>query len=325
MNKINVKCPFCGHLFTTENINESICEKCNKTFSTDKGAKFYNSVIQVERKKAVEAKGEAYLKVDRILDEINYYLDNEDFLKAEELCLEALSLTEVDFRVYMAMVYAKTENFQNLEDTSHTHFLKKAISIATEEQKASLKAEYQEYYQKQKMSTEEFEEYKTQEQEHLKSSLESILKDGIPRHYAREKNAKIYGILSIIFTILSTVSLIISIITENSILFLITAVLSITFLVCILSFISNKEKVTSYNVALDLFDSYETFNLSLDANIKILKQYINYGVSYLNNASELSLSPLLTSVITMLLEEDEKNAEKFIENTKNARKYVKNG
>jgi hypothetical protein len=199
MSKINVKCPHCGHLFTTENISESVCEKCNNSFPTDKGAKFYNSVIQVERKKIVEAKGETYLKVDRLLDEINYYLDNEDFSKAQELTLEALSLTEVDFRVYMAMVYAKTENFQKLDDTSHTPYLKKAINIATDEQKATLKSEYQEYYQKQKMSSEEFEEYKSQEQEHLKSSLESILKDGIPRHYAREKSVKVYKILTIIF------------------------------------------------------------------------------------------------------------------------------
>ena len=96
-------------------------------------------------------------------------------------------------------------------------------------------------------------------------------------------------------------------------------------MVCILSYTSNKERVASYNVALDLFDSYETFNLSVDANIKILKQYVNYGVSYLNNSSELSLTPLLSSVIEMLYEEDEVNAEKFINNTKNASKYVKKG
>jgi hypothetical protein len=223
----------------------------------------------------------------------------------------------------MAMVYAKTENFQNLEDTSHTPYLKKAISIASDEQKATLKLEYQEYYQKQRMTSEEFEEYKSQEQEHLKSSLESILKDGIPRHYAREKSVKIYGILTIIFAVLSAVALTVSIITENSIIFIATSVLAVAFLFCILSYTSNKERVASYNVALDLFDSYETFNLSVDANIKILKQYINYGVSYLNNSSELSLTPLLSSVIEMLYEEDEINAQKFIENTKNAKKYIK--
>ena len=168
-------------------------------------------------------------------------------------------------------------------------------------------------------------ELNKQEQEHLKSSLESILKDGIPRHYAREKSVKIYGILTIIFAVLSAVALTVSIITENSIIFVATSVLAVAFLVCILSYTSNKERVTSYNVALDLFDSYETFNLSVDANIKILKQYINYGVSYLNNSSELSLTPLLSSVIDMLYEEDEVNAEKFINNTKNASKYVKKG
>lgn len=323
MNKVNVKCPFCGHLFTTEYKAESVCEKCEKSFSTDKGAKFYNSVIQIERKKTIEAKGENYLKVDRLLDEINYYLDKEDFSKAEELTLKALTLTEVDFRVYMAMVYAKTENFQNLQDTSHTSYLKKAISIATDEQKASLKAEYQDYYQKQRMSNEEFAEYKTQKQEHLKSSLEAILKDGIPRHYEKEKNMKIYGILSIVFVLLSAILLTLSLLLENSILIIATSVILLAFLVCILSYTSNKEKVSSYNVALDLFDYYDNFTLSVDSNIKILNQFVNYGVSYLNNSSELSLIPLLSSVINMLLNEDEENAKKFIQNNKKANKYLK--
>lgn len=323
MNKINVKCPHCGHLFTTENTADSVCEKCAKTFPTDKGAKFYNSVIQVERKKAVEAKGEAYLKVDRLLDEINYYLDNEDYSKAEELTLEALKYTEVDFRVYMAMVYAKTENFQKFDDVSHIPYLKKAIAIASEEQKDSLKLEYQNFYQKQRMTDEEIEDYKTQEAEHLKNSLEKILKDGIPRHYAREKNVKVYGILTLIFTAISIALLTLSLIIENSIIFSITAIFAIGFLVCLLSFISNKEKVNSYNVALDLYDNYPKFNLSLNANIKILKQFINYAVSYINNSSELSLSPLLTSVLEYLYNEDKENTEKFIQKTKNANKYLK--
>ncbi len=324
MNKINVKCPHCGHLFTTENNENSVCEKCAKPFPTDKGAKFYNSVIQVERKKAVEAKGEAYLQVDRLLDEINYYLDNEDYLKAEELSLKALSLTEVDFRVYMAMIYAKTENFQNLEDKSHTPYLKKAISIATDEQKASLKAEYQDYYQKQSMTKEEFEDYKIQESEHLKNTLEKVLKDGIPRHYAREKSVKFYGVLTIIFSVLSIALITLSLILENSIVFMITSVLAIAMLFCLLSYTTNKEKVNSYNVALDLYDNYSKFNLKIDANIKILKQFINYGVSYLNNSSELSLIPLLSSVLELLYNVDKETTEKFIMNTKNAKKYLKN-
>lgn len=323
MNKINVKCPHCGHLFTTENTANSICEKCGKTFLTDRGAKFYNSAIQVERKKAVEAKGEAYLKVDRLLDEINYYLDNEDYAKAEELTLEALKYTEVDFRVYMAMVYAKTENFQKLDDKSHLPYLKKAITIASDEQKESLKAEYQDYYQKQNMSTEEFEDYKTQETEHLKQSLESVLKDGIPRHYAREKAVKVFKVLTILSAVISVALLVFSLILENSILFYATSIVAVGFLVCLLSFISNRDKVNSYNVALDLYDSYSKFNLSLDANVKILKQFINYAVSYINNSSELSLSPLLSSVLELLYNEDKETTEKFILKTKNANKYLK--
>ena len=76
-------------------------------------------------------------------------------------------------------------------------------------------------------------------------------------------------------------------------------------------------------IALDLYDSYSKFNLSLDANVKILKQFINYAVSYINNSSELSLSPLLSSVLKLLYNEDKETTEKFITNTKNANKYLK--
>ncbi len=322
MNKINVKCPYCGELFTTENLNESVCKKCNQTFSTDKGAKFYKSFIGVERKKAVEAKGEAYLKVDKLLDEINFYLDNEDFLKAEEIAMETLKYTEVDFRVYMAIVYAKTHNFENLKDTTHIPYLQKAISVATEEQKASLKSEYQNFYQKQKMTEEEFEDYNNQKADYLYESLEKILKEGIPRHYEREKSVKVNKILSLVFLSLTVLALVLAIVLENTVLFLIDSVLGVTFLAILLSYITNKEKVNSYNLALDLFDYYKSFNIKTDKNIKILKHYIDYGINYLNNASELSLSPILTSIFKMLLVEDENKVQEFIKNHKYAKKYI---
>ncbi len=322
MNKINVKCPNCGELFTTENLNESVCKKCNHTFSTDKGAKFYKSFINVERKKVVVAKGEAYLKVDKLLDEANFYLDKEDFLSAEEKAMEALSYTEIDFRIYMALVYAKTHNYQNLEDTSHIPYLQKAISLATEEQKANLKKEYKSFYQKQKMTKEEFNEYKTQEADYLFESLEQILKDGIPRHYEKARSSKINGILSIVISSLTLILLVLAVLFDSSVLFIICSGFAIFFIATFFSYITCKEKVNSFNLALDLFDSYKNFEINIDTNIKILKQYIDYGIGYLNNSSELSLSPILTSIFEALLSEDEEKVQEFISSHKHAKKYM---
>lgn len=322
MNKINVKCPYCGELFTTENINESLCTKCNKTFLTDKGAKFYKSFIGVERQKAREAKGESYLKVDKLLEEINFYLDKEDFLKAEELALTALTYTEIDFRVFMAVVYAKTKNFQDFKDTEHIPYLKKAIAVATEEQKARLKSEYKNYYQKQKMTDEEFLDYKTQESNYLYESLENVLKDGIPRNYEKARSSKINGILSIIFAFLSIITLVISIVFESSTLFLIDAVLGIFLIVFFFAYTSTKDKVNCFNLALDLFDNYKSFKLNIDSDIKILKQYIDFGIGYLNNSSTLSLSPILSNIFEMLLLEDSNGVNEFIKNHKHAKKYI---
>ncbi len=322
MNKINVKCPYCGELFTTENLNETLCKKCNQSFSTDKGAKFYKSFINSERTKAIQAKGEAYLKVDKLLEEVNFYLDKEDFLKAEEVAMEALKYTEVDFRVYMAIVYAKTHNFENFEDKEHVPYLQKAIAVATEEQKISLKSEYQNFYQKQKMSKEEFEDYNNQKADYLFESLENILKDGIPRHYEREKSVKVNKILSIVFACATVIALVLAVTLNNSILFLLSSVLGIILVALLYSYASNKEKVNSYNLALDLFDSYKSFNLTTDKDIKILKQYIDYGIAYLNNASELSLAPILTNILQMLIEENNPKIEEFISSHKHAKKYV---
>ncbi len=321
MNKINVKCPSCGELFTTEYFSETTCEKCGVKFSVDKGAKFYNSFISVERKKAIEAKGEAYLKVDALLDEVNYYLDNEDYKKAELVCNEILTYTEVDFRVYMAMVLSKTENFTKLDDTSHIPYLKKAIKFASEDEKKDLRARYKTFYEKQNMTEEELEEYNKQHLDYSYSSLEKVLKDGIPYHYQREKSVKICGISSIISLVLTLVSTILSINFENFILYTVTGILSISLLALILSFISNREKVKIFNLALDIFDNFNSFNLSSELNLTVLKEFTEFGVSYLNNSSDLYLSEKLREIITLIKKEENDNITKFLSENKYASKF----
>ncbi len=321
MSRINVKCPSCGELFTTEYSSETTCKKCGEKFSVDKGAKFYNSFISVERKKASEAKGEAYLKVDALLDEVDYYLDNKDYKKAELVCNEILTYTEVDFRVYFSMVLSKTENFTKLDDTSHIPYLKKAIKFASEEEKNDLRAKYKAFYEKQQMSEEELEEYNKQHLEYSITSLEKVLKDGIPYHYQREKSVKVFGILSIISLILTVVSTIISIIFDNVIIYAVTGTLSILFLALFLSFISNKEKIKIYNLALDIFDNFNSFNLSNELNLTVLKELTEFGVSYLNNSSDLYLSEKLREIITLIKKEENECITKFFSENKYAKKF----
>ncbi len=321
MSKINVKCPSCGELFTTEDIGDTTCEKCGATFAVDKGAKFYNSFISVERKKVNEAKGEAYLKVDALLDEVNFYLDKEDYNNAELVCNEIFNYTEVDFRVYLAMVLIKTENFTKLSDTSHLPFLKKAINFASDEEKTDLRARYKTFYERQKMTEEELVEYDKQHLEYSNSLLEKTLKEGIPRHYQKEKTGKILGVLSIISLILTAIFIVLSIIFENLIFYAVTGVLSVAFTALILSFLSNIEKVKIFNLALDIFDNFNSFNLSVKLSLTILKEFNSFGVSYLNNSSDLYLSQKLKEIINLIKKEENESVKKFFSENKYAKKF----
>ena len=323
MNKINVKCPFCGAVFTVDYKLDCVCASCKKTFETDKGAKFYKSFISVEREKARTAKGEAFLKVDALYDQILYFLENEEYLKAEELAFEALKLTEVDFRLFLALVYIKTKKFTDLEDKSHIPYLKKAIALASEEQKVQLKKEYSSYYKKQKMTAQEIEDYKILENEHSYKTLEGILKDGIPRHYKTQKDYKISGVLSLVFIGLAVILLAFSIILNLSIVTLIASLFVILFLVSIVYYVNSKEKSNAFNAVLDLYDAFPTFGLSIDNSNKIITVLNDFAVDYLNNSSDYLLVSNLKLVISHLKAEQNDIINNFLQTNEYVKKYTK--
>ena len=110
---IKIKCPFCG--FNSEHessIETCVCKKCNQTFNTQKGSKFYKSFEKKVNDNTVVAKGEDYLKVDALIDKGEFYLKNEDFENAYKTFLEALGLTNSNYKIYMGLVSALTLNFK---------------------------------------------------------------------------------------------------------------------------------------------------------------------------------------------------------------------
>ncbi len=323
MSIINVKCPLCGYIFKTENTTNTVCLKCNKEFLTSKGAKFYNSLINIEREKSIIAKGEAFLKVDSLLDKIDYYLENEQFSLAEELALEALKYTKEDFRVYASLVYAKTNNFKKIEDVSHIPYLKKAIELGTDEEKARLKAQYSNFYKKQKMTSEELENYNLKEAEHLYGNLERLLKNGILNHYKREKCYTPFLISSIFFGFSFLVLITLSIIFSNILLTVTAGGALIAFMAFFFSCVSIKEKVDAFNFALDVFDNYKKFNIPSAHSINILKEFINFALGYLNNNSTISLLPTLSNLLQLIKTHPSKELESFLNNNKLSKKFDK--
>ncbi len=323
MNTVNVKCPNCGELFTTENTTRAHCEKCGEDFLTDKGAKFYKSFVGIERKKVAIAKGEAFLKVDSLLDEANYYLDLEEYEKADEICREILTYTEVDFRVYLAMVLAKTKNFTNLDDVSHIPYLKKAIDVANDEQKTLLRARYKDFYQKQSMSPDELQDYKEQEANHSLTVLEKLLKDGIPHHFKRESSKGIYKILSIVLTPLTIAVIVLSLIFNNVVLYGFTVAFSIAFLTFLFLFITSNEKTSSFNLALDIFDNFTNFNLPFNDKRELVKELTEFATAYLNGSSDLYLTTKVGGIVNKLEGLNNLKVEKFLSQNKYAKKFAK--
>ncbi len=323
MNLINVKCPNCGYIFeaNSESPNTN-CVNCKNDFPTEKGSKFYKSFKNVEVDKFIVNKGETYLKVDSLLDKIEFYLDNEEFENAIKLCHEALELTKTNYRVYISLVYAYTENFKNLQDEEHVPYLKKAIALASDEQKKQIKSAYSNYYKMRKMTDAEKNDYIEQEEAHLYNSLEKLLKDGLPRHFIKEKRLKPLLLALIILSGISVLFTIPTIVFENVVFYITLFVLLSVDIVLLVKYFSDYSLVKIYNLSLDIFDAYNSFNIDKEKSVKILNQFLKFAISYVNNSSDFNLKNNLDSVITLILENSNDTTNKFFTSHKELKKYI---
>ncbi len=317
MSLIKVKCPFCGEVFSTELTNPTtICNKCNKDFSTQKGSKYYKSIHKIETEQNIIAKGEEYVKVDNLLVQGDFYLKNGDFAMAEEVYNKALTLSNVDYRIYLGLVYAKTCNFTDLEDQTHFEYLQKAIEYANNEQKQHVKKLYSPYHTQRKIPKEEREEYLKQEENSKFKKLESYLKDGIPKHFKLEKTIKTCIILAPIFLALSVLFLVLDL-TINHFAFSIIAILF--FCACVffmLCYLSGKNKCKLYNLALDLFDNYKLFEIQPKDSLVILKRYNEFTLAYLNDSIDTTLKNSMQDVAILLANLNNSKINEFISNNK---------
>ncbi len=313
MSLIDVKCPFCGENFKAElNSENSVCSKCNKSFPTHQGSKYFKSINKIQAEKTKIAMGETYAKVDALLDKGEFYLNNEDFESAYSCYMQALDLTTVDYRVYLGLVYATTKNFNDLDDQSHVVYLKKAIETANQQEQARIRKIYSTYYKKRKIPKEEREDYLKQENQSKLKRIEELLKDGIPTHFKREKNVKtafifipILSVISITFIILS-LSFKYSAFSFVSMAFLALALFSFYY------YFTTKTKIRIFNFALDLFDNFNLFNINADSLNKILKLYEIFSISYINNETETSLKVNLSNLVNAIIKSNDNTAINFI-------------
>jgi hypothetical protein len=255
--QIKAKCPFCGVDFEIEDGKiRSVCSSCGKEVQSSMAIKYYESLNNngagIEAK---EAHGEAYHKVNMLLDEIYGLIDMQEWERAEDKFNEALDLTETDYKVFMAMVAIKTKNYTDLKDQEHKHFINRAIACADSDEKKEIVRIYRPYYQKSNLSEEELEVYSVEENKMKKQRLEKGLKTMIPEFMAMEKRNKVFLVLFPILIVVGIVGIVFSYLIEDLKWFsLISAIVVIVGYLLFRGWFINKDNLKAFNSLLDFYD-----------------------------------------------------------------------
>lgn len=324
MENFKMKCPNCLHEFTGDSQQQNtVCPSCGKELSTNMAIKYYQAIHKIATEKTKIALGEVYAEVNRLLDEIKWLIDNENYLEALELTNKALSLTTTDGRVYMQRVIAKTKNFTDYDEDSHYEDLKKAIELSTTLEKEEIRKTYASYHRKKTLPKEEFNEYENQESSSKLKRIEELLKDSIPAHFQREKFVKaspwIMGALTallITFVILATTL-------QNTVFTIIFAVLFVADLIVFSKFVSDNKLCKVFNATLDIYDNLNGFELTPQIKLKTATLLEKLSVSMLNKETPSRIEDCLTQIIELLLNTKNERAIKFLLEHKITLKYIK--
>lgn len=313
MAKHQLKCTICGHEFSADTENATcVCPNCNKEISVDKAIKYLLTLSKINLEKKKVAEGDTYLKVDRLLEEADYYVKNGYFDKALEIAEKAEGLTTVDYRVYFLKVVCKTKHFEDVDDVSHYSDFKKALECASYLQKEELKQIYAPFYRKQRLPKEEKIEYEKQEAQSILKRVEENLKAEIPRHFSSEKYVKVSKFINIAVAVLFLTSIILSIVLENVILSLVAGALFIALIIFLTTHLSKKYKTTTFNAGLDFYDLFENLNLFGRDKIKTAQAFEEFSVSALNGESPSRQESLLAKTLFYAFNSNSESAKQLI-------------
>ena len=321
MTELKMKCPECLHEFEGETQNLiTVCPSCGKEINTNQAVKYYQSLKKIENNNQKIAEGEKYLKLNGLLDECQWLIDNGEFDSALATTDIALELSTTDGRVYLMRVYAKTKNFTDFEETSHFSDLKKAIELSTTIEKENIRKIYSPYHKKRNLPKEELNEYENQEADSKLKKVEALLKDGIPKHFSREKSLKILIPLTIAIGACFIVLLILSLIFNNVYL---SISMATAFMVAFMLFAishSTAKRVSFYNAVLDVYDNLNGFEFTPKNKLNLSKILEKFAVGVLNGESLSHVEAVLYETVEILAESDK--AFDFIKNNKTLSKFI---
>jgi hypothetical protein len=318
-----MKCPECSHEFSGESTIEFItCPSCNKELSVNQAIKYYETLHKRETEKKKVAIGEAYIKVQSLISECEWYVKNGDYETALNLTEEALKLSTTESKIYLMRVYIKTKNFTDYDDKTHYGDLKKAIELSPIFEQEQIRELYAPYYKKTTISKEELDEYESQEANSRLARVEELLKDSIPKHFRREKFVKFFLLFEIPIAIAFITLLVLSLVFENTILSLSSAGTLVLAVALLLNFIEYRKKTASFNAVLDFYDNLSNFELSSKSKLRTALALEKLAVSEINNEASFKKDSLFEELIGALIEGKEKKALRFIIDNKTFSKYI---
>lgn len=325
----NLTCYKCNNRFTVDGAQkECVCHACGETISVSRAIKYDKSISAVKSEENKVLAGEYYQRVDELLAEGDYYLNQGDFAAAEARFSEGLKITSTDSRLLFGMVKVKTRNFTDLKDTSHFSYFKKAIDFASFEEKKTMRTEYSYYYGQRGLSDAELNAFKKSDALNKKSKAETLLKDGIPRHFKMKKSLKPKLVLSIVFGTIGVVLMPLAFVFSEypAATYTLSATSFTMFFAAvalILSYLNAKTKANVFDAVLDLFDALDGFNLDPAAETAVYKSMIELAVTYLNKGSSTAIENDFKKVAQELTDSGCKKACEFTEKYKAFTKVMK--
>lgn len=309
----NAKCPLCGKdFYIGSDSEEVVCPNCGKEVSAIRAVRFFESFSENAAEKKF-AYGEDYHHVNLLLDTIKDLIDGGDYALAEEKIGEALSLTDTDYRVYMAMVAVKTKNYTDLSDETHKPYIDKAISVADVDGKKDIAATYKNYYEKTKLSKEQLERFTEEEADLKKDRVEKSFKSLIPSFMAEEKRNKLFIIL---FPILMAVGVGIALpfLLLDKYLWIsaIGGAFVIAGYVLFHIWFMSKDKVKAFNAILDLYDLLDGADIVPDSQKQIYGMLLKIYLRFDDNDPIIGINREVIKLVGYLLALNREEITEFI-------------
>lgn len=316
----NARCPKCNIEFETEGVKTLKCPNCGVELDALRARKYYTAFHDksVER----EMHGKDYFKYDDFLRVGAHHLAEGEFEQAEQAYVSALDLNPSDYRGYMGLVAVETRNYTDVKNTTHKKYLKKAISVADEEQKKHIADAYRTFNAKASMSDEEFEEYVTEKQKDYKARIKKAIIGFSQANESTRKKAKTCKILTFVFIGLGLISLVLGFIFSYPLMVL-GAIIACSSYAFIIVWQKQKFNESLYVFLVELFNGMVKYNLTYEQTEKVLGFMSSLLISVRDENPATVTNGILSNFVEYAISLNNKEMLKYMEAQKITAQHLK--